>query len=533
MRASQRRHMFQFHPALHREWGQTEHLVFWRLGFYPTYQRTAILQAISELCKRHRVESCVVYEVLGQHDLLLRCYLPWTREEAIPQKDAAEGSRWELLRQNMLAVDGDLRRTLSLHHLFVCESFLVTRIHRHWVFDGDAVPDLNGKAPPLAARTGADANRYPDLRELNRLVRAYNPTLVPGVGEVGDPPIIAEAEAFEGFSSVQVSLDSAENDGMSVISGAELIEAGWLRHAELGLGTKFAMFVSTAPEISPQFVNLRDLTKALTRIVDEAASDTPPGIVERSLYEGIGFARYLIMGKVPEGQFEPLTERLINPIVDNPTLTQAYGTHTFTYISTSRDLSELKEGLALPPEPSRPSFRVPRPIGALLGQHGDGRRGEGGERVNAEENANAVTQLLTDLVALLNNARGGAIEFDDAGRPLRRTLVPITDETHPIATAWLRNAVGARIDPDPFTIKTVRLMGEPTEADGTTVPDSADAVRRIEVHPGAGRWYYLKDDSDAAEATFIVETEPGCAEPLWGTDADEFKANQVREWFPR
>ena len=64
-----------WHNSVHKEWGK-ERLYFYRLGFAPIYNLTAIERALSKLFARHRIGSQVTYELYGNWDLLVRLWLP-------------------------------------------------------------------------------------------------------------------------------------------------------------------------------------------------------------------------------------------------------------------------------------------------------------------------------------------------------------------------------------------------------------------------------------------------------------------------
>jgi hypothetical protein len=65
----------QWHPQLHRDWAK-ERLCFWRLGFYPTYDRDVVREQLANVFEKYDVQSFAPYELIGIHDLMLRIWLP-------------------------------------------------------------------------------------------------------------------------------------------------------------------------------------------------------------------------------------------------------------------------------------------------------------------------------------------------------------------------------------------------------------------------------------------------------------------------
>jgi hypothetical protein len=111
-----------WHHRLHEEWG-SERLFFWRLAFFPTYEKEKIKLALEAALAEHAVESYAMYELLGFYDVLLRTWLP--------------------TRTSQLAFETALRDKLSSHHLQVCDAFAVGATLRHWPWD-----DLPDPRPP-------------------------------------------------------------------------------------------------------------------------------------------------------------------------------------------------------------------------------------------------------------------------------------------------------------------------------------------------------------------------------------------------
>lgn len=124
---------YVWHHRLHEEWGN-ERLHFWRMAFFPTYDRGAIQASVEAAFAEHAVESYAMYELFGAYDVLLRVWLPTATTHAAFQKTLEE----RLLRQ----------------HMQVCDVFSVGAILRHWPWD-----DEPATPPPSADLI---ESRWPD-----------------------------------------------------------------------------------------------------------------------------------------------------------------------------------------------------------------------------------------------------------------------------------------------------------------------------------------------------------------------------------
>jgi hypothetical protein len=281
----------QWNPAVHERWAQ-EHLVFWRLGFYPTYRRDEVREALEAVCSRHEISGRAIYEVFGHHDLLARFWLPPT---VSPEE-----------------VDRDIKRTLSAFHLDLCDMFVVDQVVAHWFWkDKTALDD------PPPAPTDDDIARQPPhqvLREASELVEQFNNQ---------------EIDRRHAEKS-----DAVANYLRSGVLGIRLIQPG----------IKFAIIVSTSGELSTRWAAIEALEQQLARILGQSGP-----IMEKSLYSGTGFGRFLILGKVVPDDFFSINADLIAPIVDEASLSGVYRTRSLTYIGASPTLIGFSEMLALPP----------------------------------------------------------------------------------------------------------------------------------------------------------------------------------------
>jgi len=210
---------------IHQQWAK-EDLSFWRLAFFPRYQRVSVLETLEELLQEEEVSSYAIYEALGLFDIFLRTWLP---------------------SQSMERFEKSLNEALQGEYLQLMESFTVTRVLRHHVWDsGDGLAE-----PPAEILQ----NRFsdPEIDEINR--RA-----------------ISEER--------RIDLETQKVIG-------ELPE---------GEGVKFFTII-TSPVYSTTFGAQTRLEKDLLQILDES------GIEEPSLYAGSGFGRFVLMGRAPTEEF--------------------------------------------------------------------------------------------------------------------------------------------------------------------------------------------------------------------------------------
>ncbi len=109
----------QWHPLVHRKWAG-ERLLFWRLGFFPTYDSAMIKEGLLRTLQRHSILSYTCYELIGAYDLLLRAWVPNSESDDEVQES--------------------LIKNLSTTNLRLCERFVVSRTPRHWVWGDGREP---------------------------------------------------------------------------------------------------------------------------------------------------------------------------------------------------------------------------------------------------------------------------------------------------------------------------------------------------------------------------------------------------------
>lgn len=138
---------------------QQEQLFFWRLGFYPSYVSAEVVPAIDEVMRACGIQSFVLYELFGIHDLLLRVWIP-----ASCPVDRFRSS---------------LVEALSKHSLKTCDPFIVNNPVRHWLFpkgepEEEAVKQLTQEKID-AVESGATPRADLASLEGQRLIAEFGP----------------------------------------------------------------------------------------------------------------------------------------------------------------------------------------------------------------------------------------------------------------------------------------------------------------------------------------------------------------------
>ncbi len=296
----------QWHPEAHKQWAH-ESLVFWRLGFYPTYRRDDVLEALDLICARHGISGRTIYEVFGIYDLLLRFWLP--------ESAATE------------TVDLDIKRTLASFHLELCDHFEVELIDRHWFWSDET----SAPAPPDTA--GDEIEMHPRAATRDRL---QAPELEPRPNRYELSRINGLVERF---NSGAISLEEVKADDLA----ADLLGRNVLGVRDSENGIKFTMVVSTSGATASRYTAMESLGSLLVEILERAEA-----VSERSLYSGTGFGRFMILGKVSTEDFYELNRGLIEPITIRASLAYVYRTRSETYIGSNPRFQRFSEGLSLP-----------------------------------------------------------------------------------------------------------------------------------------------------------------------------------------
>lgn len=452
--------MIQWHPRAHEDWAN-EQLYFWRFSFLPTYEPGVVKQHLRDVLEASGVRSYTAYDLLGLHDVMLRAWLP-------------SGVRpW--------AFNDALSQGLSAANLHVSDSFSVSKIQRHWLWD-----DGHGEVLP------------PSEQRLNQ-----------------GPPSDDVLRAID--------------EGVITPDVAALQADGLLRTIDAEPGVKFFMHVNALQ-------NAPDVTRTtLYRRINDILGRAPIG--EPSLYLGHGFgaADMLIMGRIPFERFYDLGDQLSFKI---GALADLLAVRTYTYptgapgfllysermpfasddggssvVSSASDILTMGEGLRV--EVKGAAFTN---LDRLLS--GDG-------HLDPTDGASVVRAV----VGLLN-ARGGdvligALEAARFSLPATRAKFPNAYQHAGYIVVGVDVDIQGAHDEDWYERKLHdSILNSISPAPHNLVRVEFDdvggqrcAVVRV-IEPQKG-WYYTKDGS------FFVR-EGNLTQGLKGLDADSYKAASGR-----
>jgi hypothetical protein len=473
----------QWHPVVHELWAQ-EKLVFWRLGFNPTYRREEVLQSLDVICARYGITAITVYEVLGSYDLLWRVWLPKT---AVLDE-----------------VDRDVKRTLPAFDLELCDHFEVDSIERHW-FWAEVEEDVLPQQPKFQEAVLDPRPTPSKLIKINETLDRFNK------GEIDYDTVTADEEI------------------------ADFIERRLLgvRRAEDGI--KFAIVISTSSFTASRFSAMEALRGRIVKTLAEATA-----IRERSLYSGKGFGKFMIFGKVPTKDFYEINRTLIEPIAIEAGLAYVYRTRSETFIGSNPQLQRFSETLSVGLGTRDGEAAEEVDVLAAL-REGESERME--YKAGAFSNLNrwlhkddrsddgrVFKSFATAVVAMLNGEGGlvisGVVEassrsYDSEPKlmefPRFADLIVLglefewADWKRQVADEYmntLRQKLQATIEPDPIDYLTMH----PFEVEGRT-------VCVVSIQKDLPSWFYLRDDQ---ELRFIVRRDAS-TEILNGPEVDRYK----------
>ncbi|HEU5142366.1 MAG TPA: ATP-binding protein [Solirubrobacterales bacterium] len=174
-----------WHPLVHQKWAH-ERLYFWRMGFFPTYDREEITAGLEKTLEDHDIRSYTCYELIGIHDLLLRAWVP-------------DSESYDDVQDSLIS-------NLGKANLRLCDAFVVSRTVRHWVWgEGRPLEDPNVDDPAQILTDDGirDVQERPELHPV--LVKKYR-----GAKLIGD------AEHSKGLKFVLVVTSLTEANSLPV-----------------------------------------------------------------------------------------------------------------------------------------------------------------------------------------------------------------------------------------------------------------------------------------------------------------------------
>lgn len=459
---------YLWNHRVHQHWAD-EDLTFWRLAFFPRYRREKVLDTISEVMKSEQVSSYVVYETLGLFDIFVRAWLP---------------------SQGLERFEKALNDALQGEYLQLLESFTVTRILRHHVWD-----DVDG-----------------ELQE--------------------PPPEVLLARLSD------TEIDAINRGELTPARRNELETAHIIGKRAGGNGVKFFTII-TSPVYSTTFEGRTRLVENLLKILGESDIEEP------SLYEGGGFGRFILMGRTPSENFFsiPRLAREINDLGIYEALTARPYTHVCSDKGVMACVDEIpttasQERIDIEDMLRSSESHELEVKGSLRLNLGRWLSGEDAELKS--EDAIANDGVIKAIVGMLNASGGrvviGALERD-------KKFGPYTAETHPLlegyeqvgnyvvlgidaedafrAKKWdgfqlqLQDLIGSRIDPSP-----AGLIG----IDEEKVADRTLCV--LSIQPSTSTWFYRR--LGAGQAVKFYVREDGRTVAYAGSEADNYKRANPR-----
>jgi hypothetical protein len=298
-----------WHHSLHEEVGAAT-LVFWRLRFEPRYNSREILDFIETVCEHFEIESYVVYELLGPHDLLLRCWLSHADSTApvTPASSSALATGSDNMSSCQTRIE-QMNNTLKTRPEGAterCDYFRVEHIRRHWWWHDKRFWSRREPERTLSKSAVANAKTCEDEGAVIQLVDQYN------AGKIGRRTVLL-SKAARSYEKKQ-----------------------YIRWRPLRDGIKFATIIRVKEDDSAY----EEARQHIENLLDAAK-----GLNDRSLYEGTGFdddgrdrpAHFLILGRVSPRKFEKVRKEIIKPIVEVEEIA-AHCTPTLTYVATGPEV---------------------------------------------------------------------------------------------------------------------------------------------------------------------------------------------------
>ncbi len=215
--------LYVWHHEVHERWGK-ERLYFWRLAFFPTYDRKRIGDAIEAVMKENDVRSFALYETLGLYDLVLRIWLP--------------------VSKNFQDFERDLNAQLQPEQLQVMDVFTVGDVVRHWPWLKN--PGASEMIRPHEALEGGPPSNE-ELRRGNEAARGLDE--ITADDYVHNRKLLAPCRPHEGIKFIIVVTAPAQlttlraRDKLREALEKVLIDAGDRVSGSLYEGSGFGQFL--------------------------------------------------------------------------------------------------------------------------------------------------------------------------------------------------------------------------------------------------------------------------------------------------
>lgn len=278
---------------------ESRQLYFWRLSFAPRYPKEKIFKGLERFYSEVNITSYVVYETLGDYDLLLRVWAPraYNAEELELQ-----------LRQSLQGCF-----LWNLNHL-ACKTELHFSDNGHQ--SGEPTPELAGD---------------PLIDEINQYNQAQYERLLPPNEATGEPPKRPEgtSELIERGDLKAVSLDTR---------GIRLFIT--FDHPRQPLRPETRQWV--VEQLKDKCRDVREYWEGETE-VDSSGQTVPIRPPNISIYAGAGsMTDFFVMARAPHKHFHEFVQQLIHGLREIG-LDEAFEMRPYTHVIADQMFSAFKE----------------------------------------------------------------------------------------------------------------------------------------------------------------------------------------------
>lgn len=447
----------QWHPSAHEAWAG-ERLYFFLVGF-SAYDRDITVDRIRAVMEQTNVHSVSIHELFGQHDLLIRAWIP--------------AAAYEFENALHDAFRGD--------PALIIDRFAVDEIVSHWLWG------------PLGA-----------MREPVNLVHHLS----------------------------DIELKTINNAAAREDIPDHCLDAGLVAAQPVREGIDLSIAIS-AGRHSASREAISHLRERIVECVQQS------GLTQASLYRGMGFATFLIRGRMSTGSFFDIRRRLIMPLEDDvavlgmrcrittfiaATPTPALSVETIPLTSTSdepvtaAELLEHGEGRTL--EVKASAFH---PIRPWL---------ERGELVGGSSAADALRATIT---ALLNTDGGtviiGALSTDTANDNQRLADAPRIGN---YVVSGIDHELGDGRDAFERRLRALWRTGIQPDPNAYVLPSMQDIRGRtlcvVEVHAldhslVTSPWFYDRPSKRGAVRFWV--RDGAASQELAGVELDEYRSARI------
>jgi hypothetical protein len=494
--------------------------MFWRFSVGPDYVEERVNKELIALFGAYEIESYVIYEMLGEFDLLIRFWLP----TSVSPEDLDA------------SVDESLRRVGLWSHQYLA----VRKVVRHWAWSADV-------APTDAAIATVTAAQVSELADYNRDVMvAYE------AAKLADP--------------LETSLPTNYSDPPAWIWTAEQLNL--VRPVALGKkGIRFFLhfdFPQRPFRSQDDFAVISEAidTACETAVRNSRISDDVGGLVDQgkvSLYAGIGgnWTNFLVVAQAPENEFYLFARDLVFGIRDSRAV-HNFHIRPYTHVAADRTFRRFADNPAVQrstdpianlltgPETTRFELKGTLSVNVDKLLSGGGRGIDPGREhdvvkavcgllnrsttgrlvIGALESGRYATRyegLLAAGAALaILEDNGSWRMLEDVGSFPEAQIVPLLGVEFEI-----RNGASFR-SVDKFVLHLSNLLSSWIAPNplGNLVIETESILDRtltnILTTPGGTRWFYARKEKGGEYSAFYVREAAGTRE-YTGPDADNFR----------